>query len=253
MNKSLNDFYTKAKAPSVELVSVDVFDTLLYRTHVPEEMRFYEISEKFSQRLDQKYGISLSADDLFLQRLLSAKLAYRLTPKRKSVREADYQTIVHSILNTFRLDPCHYDDYADTEYRYEIDALYLNDEIAEFLYKFKHHMNKKIIAISDMYFNSQQIGKLVNEKTGELTLDNIYSSADFGITKASGHLFPAVGKLEDVGFDNWVHCGDNYKSDFVSPSNLGITSIYTPRNFGWRLRSKLHRKIFRIRKNLSYL
>ena len=253
MSKSLDAFFVKAKDPSIDLVSVDIFDTLLYRNTIPEDMRFYEISKVFSQLLSTKYNINISTEDLFIQRLLSAKYAYRLTSKIKSVREANHRTIVYSILNAFELDESYYNDYQNTEIQYEIESLQLNRKIVDYLHELKHAMNKKVIAISDMYLTSGQISQLVKAKLKEFTLDEIYSSADFGINKATGHLYPKVAELEGIDYENWIHCGDNYGSDYLSPAKLGITSVFTPRDFAWRVRAKLHREFFKFNNKLSYL
>ena len=54
----------------------------------------------------------------------------------------------------------------------------------------------------------------------------IYVSCDYEMRKSTGRLYAHIHEKLQVEYKDWVHIGDNYKSDFLIPDTLGINCEY---------------------------
>jgi len=86
---------------------------------------------------------------------------------------------------------------------------------------------KKVIVVSDTYFSTRDLKKLLPIKQ----IKKIYCSSEFGKGKANG-LFDLVVEDLSVSPDEIAHCGDNYESDVRVPGSLGIHTVLMPNGTG---------------------
>ena len=88
-----------------------------------------------------------------------------------------------------------------------------------------HQQEKRVIIISDIYLPSDHLKVLV-ERAGILPLvEDVVSSADTFLAKASGKAFPFVQKKFQLDSASWLHIGDNPISDGMRPAEFGISSL----------------------------
>ena len=59
----------------------------------------------------------------------------------------------------------------------------------------------------------------------DITYDSLYVSCDVKFTKRTGTLYKYVKKKEEIEYKNWLHIGDNKKSDYYQPLKLGIEAV----------------------------
>ncbi len=84
--------------------------------------------------------------------------------------------------------------------------------------------NLKIIIVSDTYLSEPQLRTLITRAAGEdviAMVDQIFCSSEYGMPKARGLFVPVLAKL-GVSPDAILHCGDNFDADVTAPSRLGI-------------------------------
>lgn len=88
-------------------------------------------------------------------------------------------------------------------------------------------MGKRIIIISDMYLSREFLQSLLEEK-GFAGAEKIYISNEYGMSKYSGRLYDFV--LNDLNADRKqiVHIGDNERSDVRMAEKHGIVPCYYP-------------------------
>ena len=85
---------------------------------------------------------------------------------------------------------------------------------------------RRTVLISDMYLPCDVLHRIV----GQAGVNNarIYASCEYGVTKASGGLFKLVAEREAVPLADLDHLGDNKRSDFRVPIQLGAKAkLYT--------------------------
>lgn len=84
-----------------------------------------------------------------------------------------------------------------------------------------------MIYISDMYLPSEFIKEILTNHGVFGRKDSLYASGEIGLTKESGKLFKHVLKKEGIPASSLFHYGDNFHSDFVVPSRMGIHPLLT--------------------------
>ncbi len=190
-----------------DLVSFDVFDTLISRVCVTPTDIF-----RYIERRNSWKGFCSN-------RMAAEKNAF------KKSRNGG----VHATLASIYRDP-NLSDYCDIGPAVEIEAeklfVYQNIRIKGMLDICKKK-GKRVIAVSDMYLQSNEIKSLL--KHCGIEVDQVYSSADYASelsTKHNGVLFKKVRDAENITFDKILHIGDNYISDIANASSKGVMPYY---------------------------
>ena len=186
----------KALIDDAEVVSFDVFDTLLLRRHYSPTHVFANASGAWFR----------------LKRIAAERVARLVHRKQEDVTLAQ----IYAFL---RNSP-------DAELAAERATLFPNPE-ARAIYDYARARNKRIIAVSDMYLPGNVVGELL-ERAGYRNFERIYLSCDAGVTKSGGRLFPHV--VHDMGVrpDKIVHIGDHAIADCVRPQARGLRSYHLP-------------------------
>lgn len=186
-------------ASHYDILSIDIFDTLLVRL-VETPLRVFENIEKYGN----KYNI-----DNFAEKRIQAQ-ADVAKEKGKSTQIIDiYKCLMEkeSIAGEDVLN-----DLIDTELEFEAKSCIVNKTILKLVEDVLHE-GKIVIFISDMYLRHSDIIKLLKIKKVDLLTEGI-SSCDVGKGKADGTLFSYVANY----FPNKkiLHIGDSFRSDFLN-------------------------------------
>lgn len=232
-------YEAEVQAPATAVASVDIFDTLLLRGLKPESHRFLDMARHQLRVLrDAGHDPGISARALMQVRLEAARAAYRHCRPVRGVREATYADIAGTMLHLLGLPtdaarvPAIIGRLLETELDYEITVLRPNPVLVGILGRARK-AGRRVVCISDMYLPAQTLRRLVERHVpGDLT-DRVYSSADFGFSKASGLLYRAV--LDDLGVapEAVAHCGDNEQADVRQARAAGIRAVHVPRQRTW--------------------
>ena len=135
-------------------------------------------------------------------------------------------------------------DLKEKEIELEIKLCHCNKLIKP-LYDEARRMNKRVIAVSDMYHSKQTIEKMLSHAGYQM--DEVYVSCEYNMTKGNGNLYQKVLELESAQIDDMIHFGDNYLSDYSQARLLGISSYQTPKSLDYCL-NRSENKLF-----LTYL
>jgi len=216
----------------IKLISVDVFDTLLLRTTVPEPARFRAIARRQAARLAET-GVSIDPEVLLVARLMASHLAYRVGAAPAGEREGRHGDIVAITAAAAGLDAASESLLREVELDYERETLTGNHALAAALAGHRAG-GKRVVFASDMYFGTDAIAGLIADRLPALTLDGGYSSADCGATKRGGGLFRILAEREGVAPEEIVHLGDHPLADGAVPRSLGLATVATPRPAAWR-------------------
>lgn len=206
----LSDSVLEVVLGSIDVLSFDVFDTLLAR-------RCAEPTDVFGY-LEEKYKVAG-----FKEARIKAESA-----ARKKFRHGGWgETSLEEIYSVIRESM----DLPDRMEDFEIDAeggfLYAIPGVLG-LIALAREKGKRIIAVTDMYLSSRQVEGLL-QRNG-IFVDCVYSSsdhrdADFG--KYNGRMFAHVCKSERVAPDRVLHIGDNLHSDLSQARAAGLKALHT--------------------------
>ena len=86
---------------------------------------------------------------------------------------------------------------------------------------------KRVVAISDTYFNKAEIEALLASADLEGAFDAIYVSSELGARKDRGDLWPLVLQTEGVAARSWLHVGDSEVSDMQRAGDRGLGVFHT--------------------------
>ena len=206
-----------------EIISFDIFDTLIKRKYSTPKGVFEHIS-------------AIIKDPTFTEKRIKAEIKARKISKKQDIT-------IDDIYNQL---PQEYTKCKEEEKLLEINNSFANLEIKN-IYDQAVKLNKKIIATSDMYLDEKTITTLLNT-AGYNHLHKIYISGVYGKLKWSGDLYKII--IKDLGIEpqKILHIGDNYRADCVSAKKIGITAVhYQEKNF---LKDKKFTK-FNTTKNLE--
>lgn len=191
---------------SYDLISFDVFDTLLFRK-VKKPTDVFGI-------LQEKNGIPNFAES----RIRAEEQARKNTDKVN--REIDLRDIYTELSREHSVDIA---VMMEDEFDEEQSQCYANPVMLEIVRCLKEKQ-KRVIAVSDMYLGEERIRKLL-DKNGYHGVDRVYVSCDRGAGKGNGQLFKRVNEWEGRP-DRKIHIGDNSFADVRGGRLAGWDSLW---------------------------
>jgi FMN phosphatase YigB (HAD superfamily) len=193
----------------IKTVSLDVFDTLVFRrTSCPTDI-FSQAFTNYSQL--QELGIS--AQEYKELRVHAEKMA-----KREVLNgEANLQEIFDSL--PFSSNICA--DLQQAELDSEKTLSFVYQPMLE-LIEALQYQGIVVMLISDMYLSSQQIREYFFSGYPILKALPLHVSSEHRVNKSSGLLFDYLKKRLNIDPLTWLHLGDNQISDFTVPKQKCI-------------------------------
>lgn len=194
----------KKKILENEVISFDIFDTLLLRPFCRPTDLFY--------LLEYKNGIPNFRE----LRIRAEQYARKITVKKNG------EVNIFDIYNVLQ-KWCHIDPKAGVEQEIELESqlCFAHPFVSE-LYQYAIDHKKEVIVTSDMYIPSDKL-RVILEKKGFLNLTDIYVSCDYEASKYAGQLPKLI--REKYGNKKILHIGDNKHSDYVVWKNYAEDSI----------------------------
>jgi FMN phosphatase YigB (HAD superfamily) len=179
-----------------DLISIDIFDTLLYRKLITQEKTWRSHSLIFC-----------------LFRYCAEKLA-----RHFNLRQINAEV---SLAQIYRFIPWIY--RSSDEISREKNSIRLNTEIENLIAKLQKH-GKRIFLISNTYYSAGELLQLIGNPNFNLNEIKIISSSEYKVSKKSG-LFNKIIQDFNLDIGNWLHIGDSLAYDVIAPQSLGIESI----------------------------
>ena len=202
-------------ADRIKTLSLDCFDTLLWRkTAAPRDV-FYAMQQR---DLFRSLGVTA------YQRIQAAAKAYR----HNIIVHGSNEVTLSDIYRIFTgLNPQQQNALVEEELLAEMDACYAFTPVVELIRK-AHAKGIKIIIVSDTYLVEHQLRHLLahclpSDVMSMISL--IFCSCEYGKSKKEGIFHDVLANLA-IPADSMLHLGDNLKSDFEAPTQLGIQSLH---------------------------
>lgn len=230
------------RAGNKNIITIDIFDTLLLRNDKPELQRFHETAV-FQEKVLAEQNLGIDRNDLFFSRLICSHVA-----RHHSVPEVDIrlEKIFYLMCNFLKIEPLEYiPRFIDIELDYEKKNLTPNYKLVNFLQTLRKDL--KIYFISDTYFPLSLLTQLMDHFIPNFVYDGIYASCDFSTTKRNGQLYDLFCLNEKLHPSQIIHVGDNYKSDVLNTRYRGITSFFFMESLLSKAKRNIKGKILSLR------
>lgn len=189
---------------NVDIVSFDIFDTLLFRPYVRPIDLFLHIEKHYNA-------------PFFMTCRVAAE--WNVRQKNPAKQDITFDEIYEEIDGCFK-------HLKSIELDWERMVLRPNPEMKE-IWDFARKNGKKIVIASDMYLPTEFIADVL-DKNGFGGYDGLYVSGDINQTKARGTLFDIIIRDMGVAPKKILHIGDNKKSDYKRPREHGLRAYLYP-------------------------
>jgi FMN phosphatase YigB (HAD superfamily) len=217
----LKPAFEAVAAGELRAMSVDVFDTLLFR-RVTDPVDAFEL---VGERLLAQGALTAGTTPGVFARVRRAA-EERARERRAQAGDGPEVTLaeIHALLPRalFTGDP---GAALEAERAVESELLVPDLDVAALL-EAASAAGLPLVAVSDTYFSERDLRLFIARgPLAGLRLDRVFASSDHGTGKATG-LFSVV--LEQLGIapGELLHVGDNHESDVAAPRRLGIDAVY---------------------------
>jgi len=214
------------KAGEKDIISFDLFDTLLVRrVHDPDLVKLPVA--RFIVSLASQFGISIGWQNVQKLRDGIEQRQRTETGKKFDDHEACYPVFMEQLLRNL-FGENFSESILDQVTKYE---LFMENSMLvprlDFFNWIKELscQGKRIFIISDMYLPASHLRILV-EHAGLIELvEDVISSADTFLAKASGKAYGFVQEKYLLVKEKWLHIGDNPFSDGMRADEFGIDAL----------------------------
>ncbi|MHC2625681.1 FMN phosphatase YigB (HAD superfamily) [Bradyrhizobium huanghuaihaiense] len=211
------------RAEIVSAWSFDVFDTFLVRAcTTPDGVfeRTYELS-----------GISRTCPNIsvsFVQHRIQAEGRARRAAKDKRGAVEVHIEDIYSFFpfNLFGLTRRDLSDLVESEFAAEIELCRVNPDMLR-QYSDMKRAGHRVGFISDTYWDSERLARLLRACRPDLVWDFLYASCDHGSGKSEA-LFATYLSEQGIDAGSSFHVGDNEKADIKGAKRHGIRPRYYP-------------------------
>lgn len=208
---SLESLVRMVQAPSVHVLSLDIFDTLLTRPVVDDPRDIFHL---VAARVDDAFDLDFVALRWHAEKELGDPYA-------------TLDDIYAHIQRRHGLSPELAARLKKEEMLCERTLLQPRPDILE-LCRAAQAAGKRIVAVSDMYLPSSFLLEVLHEK-GFAAVEAVYVSAEHKARKSdSGALFDIMLRKEQVDAANVLHMGDHTRSDVAIPLGKGMAAVHIP-------------------------
>lgn len=198
-----------------DIVSFDVFDTLVRRSHyVPDYAKL-----KLGNHLVQM-GIVNNAEAF-----VAARNNAEFTVRKNKLFQADVTIceVYQQLAKENQWDEQQAAHFADLEFAFDLDMIESKDEVVDILNTFIGQ-GKSVYIVSDTYYTEHQI-VLMLRKAGVTNGYKLFVSSAQGKRKDNGTMWAYLKETLPKG-KSFVHVGDNAMADAQIPGDFGLSNLH---------------------------
>lgn len=218
---SLEKIAEAIEASEVQVISFDVFDTLILRP--------LERSTDLFELLDRDFGKMSSAQVSFQKLRTEAEAILRRRILRKELLQEDIclDDIYKVLEEDLGVDAFVADRMKRLEFETELKLCKVRKSGA-FLFRRALATGKPVIVISDMYLSAAQITAIL-KKNGYEGMKAVLVSSDLGKRKITGNLYDAAAKQMQTAPGEIFHIGDDVEADCIRAAARGFRTAWLPK------------------------
>ena len=197
-----------------KLISVDIFDTLLFRAVAKPVDVFEKIWETIEERELAK--TSMSSLEYMKFRAEMERRARIGAPNREIIIDQIYEQYPDYICDDVNA-------LMQVELEVEKEYCYCNSFVYNWLLD-AHRDGVQLCLLSDMYLTKAFIIELLQNNGIDTSIfSEVIVSNEYFCNKQNGELYDVLfEKFSDITKDEILHIGDNYSGDYVQAKNKGV-------------------------------
>ncbi len=210
------------KTKNIELYSFDIFDTLVTRKTATPKGIFALMQKELKDNSDFSKELR---ENFYSIRIESECNARERCKNQINCTEITFDDIYNEMQLAYGLSDDLKEYLKSLEIKTESENLV---SISENLNRLKDLIsrNKRVILVSDMYYSSETLHRLLSNIDKVFDNIKIYVSSEQKASKSEGSLYKLVQKEEKVRFKSWEHYGDNKNADIKNAKKQGINAVW---------------------------
>ena len=211
----LTQCYQACAADNIKLISVDMFDTLVFRQVGDPRALFGSLAK----RGHEKGWITDDAE---------AFIELRCTAEAKARSLARQNSDISEVLLNDIYDQIPYFDthsWSQLEIDAETNCWRVNEELVEILLRLQHS-GKKLVLLSDMYLPEEAIKAFWQKIKPNINWDEIRVSGERKKSKADGSAYKSLVETSELPADRIIHIGDNLVADVQMAQAAGLNVFH---------------------------
>ena len=200
----------KRKILKYDIISFDIYDTLIKRDIQNRELFFSLISEEASRLI--------GCDETEFPQM-------RIEAEKKVLSEVsgNNEVSIYDIYSQFGLEsPNSIKKLIALEEESEFGVSSINPAGKD-LYDFACRKNKIVILVSDMYLSRKSIEEIL-KKNGIINYEYLFLSSEINLTKRSGALFRYIDDTFSFSKETILHIGNDLKADYTQAKRYHFPS-----------------------------
>lgn len=209
---------------AAKVLSLDVFDTLLWRV-VPEPVDAFPL---VGRSLSAAGHLQLPAEAFAPLRVAAEGRARARSLRERSTPEVSLEEIYQELPPTV-IGAASPTELAALEVEVERSITFPDLAVVDLVRSLQSSLAVRVVLISNTYFSATQLRRLLDrEPFTSLHFDEVFTSSDHGRHKGSGLFEVALGALGVAGGEV-VHLGDDPDADVACSAMRGIHSVLLSR------------------------
>lgn len=207
----------------VDVISFDVFDTLLMREVAPPEQMKIPAAKwllKRAAEVGRKFSMA---------EVLQARDAVETLLRKKSEEEGgDHECHLDRLAVTWAermLGPTSCNEIAEALARVEIAGELAVCRAVPGMHEVVEHarsLEMKVILLSDTHLGREHVRQLLNNSGLCDFYDELYVSSELGVSKRTGRMFLHIAKVQQLSLNRWLHIGGTLRSNAGILQQLGL-------------------------------
>ncbi len=213
-----------AERKAIKVLSLDVFDTLLWRV-VPEPVDAFAL---VGRSLLAAGHLQLPAEAFAPLREAAERRARARGQRERSTSEVTLEEVYQELPAAVVGDASPV-ELAGVEVEVERSITFPDLSVIDLVHSLQASLGPKVILVSNTYFSATQLRRLLDrEPFTSIHLDGVFTSSDHRRHKGSG-LFDVALRTLGVGGGQVMHLGDDPDSDIACSSEVGIHGVVLTR------------------------
>ncbi|MDP9408248.1 MAG: HAD hydrolase-like protein, partial [Actinomycetota bacterium] len=206
----------------MRVVSVDVFDTLVWRTVAEPVHAFPMVADRL--REEELLAPHVTSESFFHLRIRAEEQARAVLREQTGSEEVDLAQVYRQLPLHVRCHRESVDEAVAVEVEVERSLILPDLDVVDLLTAARER-GKRIVAVSDTYFTEQDLRTLLGMRPlSDLPFERLFVSSAHGVGKGYG-LFDVVLRELGVPPEAVVHVGDNVVADVETPRRLGLRTV----------------------------
>jgi len=199
------------KLTAYDVISFDIFDTLIFRPFAEPADLFYFVGERLGYMNFRRIRMETESEARWV----------------KYKNEESFEVTLEEIWNLIEEKTgLSAEEGMRIEQECELAFCYANPFMQD-VYECMRQQGKRIVIISDMYLSEAFLQRML-EQNGYSGYESLYVSCEYDKNKGAGELFELAKRELGLEKGSVVHIGDNEHSDVKRAKKAGFDTMYYP-------------------------